>query len=505
MNLLERFDRTLERSGQRVALECADRSFTFDQIENRSNRLASRFAADGFRAGDRIAVYLSNCVELIDAYLASIKLGLIFVPINVLYRGREIAHIVADAQPKGAITSGELEDYLRPAVASLKDPLLYRSEDLDRLTRSAVAERPTASAHADTPAAIVYTSGTTGRSKGAVLTHENFAFNAEALIDCWRITSDDRLLLPLPLFHVHGLGNGLHTWLFAGYRLRLLDRFRKETISQQFLDFRPTVFFGVPTMYERLLDVPPDTACEIGSFMRLFVSGSAPLPAPTLERFEKLYGHVVLERYGMTETMMNLSNPCDAERRPGSVGHPLPGVSIRLAAPNSEEEPPAGETGEVLIKGPNVFAGYWRQPEATRAAFTADGYFRSGDLAVRSPDGYYTLQGRKTELIISGGFNIYPREVEEFLNEQPEVREAAVVGEPDTLKGEAPVAYVVPTQGDTLDGDELCSRCREHLASFKVPRRIVAVNEIPRNALGKIQRHLLGTTERETGGTVTDS
>ena len=487
MNLLDRLDRTLKRSGQRGALECAGREFTFDQIQNRSNRLANRLADDGFEAGDRIAVYLSNCVELIEVYLAALKLGLIFVPINVLYRGREISHIVSDAEPRGAVTSGDLEALLQPALATLTDAHLYHVEDFAGLTRDASPERPTASADTDTPVAIVYTSGTTGRSKGAVLTHGNFAFNAEALIDCWRITPDDRLLLPLPLFHIHGLGNGLHTWLFAGYRLRLLERFRKETIAQEFLDFRPTVFFGVPTMYERLLDVPPETAREIGSFMRLFVSGSAPLPAATLERFEKLYGHVVLERYGMSETMMNISNPYDGERRPGSVGLPLPGVSIRLEG----NDAPSAETGEVLIKGPNVFAGYWRQPEATKAAFTSRGYFRSGDLAVRSPDGYYTLQGRKTDLIICGGFNIYPREIEEFLNEQPEVGEAAVVGEPDAVKGEAPVAYIVPSEGGPLDGDELCSRCREHLASFKVPRRIVTVEQIPRNALGKIQRHLL--------------
>ena len=495
MNLLDRFDRTLERSGQGLALTFAGQEFTLDQIEDRSNRLANRLAADGFEAGDRIAVYLSNCVELIEAYLAALKLGLIFVPINVLYRDREINHIVSDAEPKGAVTSGDLEVHLRPALATIKDVLLYRVEDLPGLTRDASRERPVFSAVGDTSVAIVYTSGTTGRSKGAVLTHGNFAFNAEALIEAWRVTPDDRLLLPLPLFHVHGLGNGLHTWLLSGYLLQLLERFRKETIAQELLDFRPTIFFGVPTMYERLLDVPPKTAREIGSTMRLFVSGSAPLPAATLDRFEKLYGHVVLERYGMSETMMNTSNPYDGERRPGSVGRPLPGVAIRVAGSDNKDSD--GEIGEVLIKGPNVFPGYWRQPEATKAAFTSDGYFRSGDLAVRSPDGYYTLKGRKTELIISGGFNIYPREVEEFLNEQPEVLEAAVVGEPDTVRGWVPVAYIVPGEDQPLDGDELCSRCREHLASFKVPRRITVVAEIPRNALGKIQRHRLRNQKSE--------
>jgi malonyl-CoA/methylmalonyl-CoA synthetase len=242
-------------------------------------------------------------------------------------------------------------------------------------------------------------------------------------------------------------------------------------------------------MYERLLDTPRDVAKEIGGFMRLFVSGSAPLPAATLEKFRGLFGHDILERYGMSETLMNASNPYDGERRPGAVGPPLPGVSIRICRPDSTEEVGAAESGELQIKGANVFAGYWRRPDANAEAFTADGYFRSGDLGVRSPDGYITLQGRGKELIISGGFNVYPREVEEFLTQLPGVREAAVVGVPDRLKGERPLAFVVVDEGCDVAG--LAELCREGLASFKNPKDFVTVEALPRNALGKVQKHLL--------------
>jgi malonyl-CoA/methylmalonyl-CoA synthetase len=248
------------------------------------------------------------------------------------------------------------------------------------------------------------------------------------------------------------------------------------------------LFFGVPTMYVRLLDLPPERAREIGQGMRLFVSGSAPLPAQVLEEFRKLFGHTILERYGMTETIMNISNPYDGERRPGSVGFPLPGVQARIVDPEGRDVPD-GETGELYLKGPNVFPGYWRRDDATRAAFV-DGWFKTGDIAQRSPDGYYTLCGRRSDLIISGGFNIYPREIEEFLMEQPEVAEAAVAAQPDRVRGEVPVAYVVPR--GVCDTNALEAVCREKLASFKCPRRFIIVDKLPRNALGKVQKHLLG-------------
>jgi malonyl-CoA/methylmalonyl-CoA synthetase len=311
--------------------------------------------------------------------------------------------------------------------------------------------------------------------------------NALNLLTCWQITADDRFLLGLPLFHVHGLANGLHCWLISGCRMRLLKRFEHQKAQEVLLDFRPTLFFGVPTMYVRLLEMAPAAAAEIGRFMRLFVSGSAPLPAHVLEEFRRLYGHTILERYGMSETLMNISNPYIGERRAGTVGLPLPGISVRLL--NRDLQPVAdGEAGEVYLRGPNIFAGYWQREDATRASFV-DGYFKTGDLATRSGDGYYTLCGRSGDLIISGGFNIYPREMEEFLQEQPEVTEAAVVGWPDSVRGEVPVAYVVLKEQITLE--ELETRCKDKLASFKVPRKFITVEQLPRNAMGKVQKHLL--------------
>lgn len=455
MNLCHLFDLSLVGRREAIALEFKGEVYTFGDIDARSNRVAHLLARRGFQAGDRLCVYLANCVEMIDLYLACVKLGVIFVPINILYRDREIAHIVDDAEPVDTIrdVSG-----LASEAAAMPDT------------------RPNVTLDGDTPAGIIYTSGTTGASKGAVLTHNNFAANAITLLTAWQITAADRFLLALPLFHVHGLGNGIHCWLASGCRMRLLERFEHQKAAAEFLDFRPTLFFGVPTMYVRLLDLPVETAREIGSFMRLFVSGSAPLSAHTFEEFRERFGHTILERYGMSENLMNISNPYLGERRAGSVGLPLPGVSVRLI------------DGEIHLKGPNVFAGYWRRPEATRDAFR-DGWFRTGDLATRSEDGYYTLSGRKSDLIISGGFNIYPREIEEFLQEIEHVVEAAVAARPDPVRGEVPVAFVV------LRGEVTCLEledlCRAKLASFKVPRAFHVLDKLPRNAMGKVQKHLL--------------
>jgi malonyl-CoA/methylmalonyl-CoA synthetase len=454
MNLLDLFDLSLVGRRDQEALEFEGRHYTFGDIDDRSSRMAEALRRRGIETGDRVCVYLANCIEIIDLYLACLKLGAIFVPINILYREREIAHIVADAEPKRLITRDELKEL--PGDA----PALERRAVLD----------------GDAPAALVYTSGTTGTSKGAILTHNNFAANALNLLTCWQMTTQDRLLLALPLFHVHALGNGLHCWLIGGFGMRLLERFEHQKAAAELLDFRPTVFFGVPTMYVRLLETPPEAAREIGRNMRLFVSGSAPLPAQVLEEFRALFGHTILERYGMTETLMNMSNPYLGERRPGSVGLPLPGVSAEL------------RDGEIYLRGPNVFAGYWRREQATREA-VVDGWFRTGDLADRSPDGYYTLRGRKSDLIISGGYNIYPREIEEFLLEQAEIAEVAVAAAADPLRGEVPVAYVVLRS--PVEVADLERRCRECLASFKAPRRFHVVEKLPRNALGKVQKHLL--------------
>src|SRR5579862_1731440 len=383
LNLLHLFHLSFAGRRDHPALEFAGSHYTFGDIDARSNRLAQLLAQRGLKTGDRLCVYLANCIELIDLYLACVKLGVIFVPINILYRERELAHILTDADPVAVVSATEF-----PSPVPIWDP-----SDLTLESAPLPNERPQVHLDGDAPAGIIYTSGTTGVSKGAILTHNNMASNALNLLTCWQISSADRFLLTLPLFHVHGLGNGLHCWLISGCRTRLLERFEHQKAAAEFLDFRPTLFFGVPAMYVRLLDFPAEQAREIGGFMRLFVSGSAPLPAQVFEEFRQRFGHSVLERYGMSETLMNISNPYIGERRPGSVGLPLPGVSVRLLGP--EREPVAdGEPGEVYLKGPNIFAGYWRREDATRAAFV-DGYFRTGDLATRSPDGSYTLCGRK--------------------------------------------------------------------------------------------------------------
>ncbi|MFN7994107.1 MAG: AMP-binding protein [Bryobacteraceae bacterium] len=468
MTLNDLFELSLTQRSGEPGLEWQGQTTTFGELGARARRTANALRARGFEPGDRLCVQLANCVEMIDLFLACVRLGVIFVPVNVLYREREVSHILRDAEPRLFLDSANLDEFAAEALRADTDC-------------------PPSPLSGDSPAALVYTSGTTGTSKGAILTHNNFAANAINLLTCWQITAADRFLLALPLFHVHALGNGLQCWLLSGCRMRLLERFERQKAAVEFLNFQPTLFFGVPTVYTRLLDTDPDLARIIGSRMRLFVSGSAPLPSQVLQDFHVLFGHTILERSGMTETLMNRSNPYMGERRQGSVGFPLPGVSVRLLDDTDAPVGP-GETGEVYLKGPNVFPGYWRNEPATRAAFR-DGWFRTGDLATVSPDGYYTLAGRRSDLIISGGFNIYPREIEEFLLEQPEVAEAAVAGVPDPIKGEVPLAWVVLRS--ECDPAVLEKRCRANLASFKVPRKFLNVDALPRNALGKVQKHLL--------------
>ena len=475
MNLSQLFDLSFQGRRDEAALEFRGVTATFGELDARTNRLAHLLFTRGLTPGDRLCCYLSNSPFMIDLYVACVKAGVIFTPVNILYRDREITHILNDSVPKALVTD---------QIIATQVPLWTPSE----LQGAAVSQpdtRPDVVLDGDSPAGIIYTSGTTGTSKGAVLTHNNFAINAINIAACWQITSADRLLLALPLFHVHGLGNGLHAWLLTGCRMRLLERFDHAHAAPEFLQFKTTLFFGVPAMYVRMNDWDPETAAAIGHGMRLFVCGSAPLPAQTLEEFRAKYSHTILERYGMSETLMNLSNPYHGERRPGSVGMPLPGISARIL--DEQGKPVAdGATGELFLKGPNVFAGYWRREEATRAAFH-DGWFKTGDLAMRAVDGYYTLCGRRSDLIISGGFNIYPREIEEFLEELEGVTEAAVKAGADRIRGEVPIAYVV---GDA-DPALLEARCREKLASFKVPRAFHRVEKLPRNALGKVQKHLL--------------
>lgn len=489
MHLTELFDLSFRGRAGRTGLEYykADgslASLTFGEIDARANQMAHELASRGLAKGDRLCIHLPNSVAFIDIFLACTRLGVVLVPINILYRERELRHIVADSEPKGVIVRRDSD------AAYPKDAPVWYLDDVANDAASREAMRMNIAIDGDDPALIIYTSGTTGTAKGAVLTHNNLAANGQTLADAWRFSEADRYIGMLPLFHVHGLGNGLHCWLISGCRARLLERFDQRTTPAVMAEFKPTVIFGVPTIYVRLLDEPcvsDAQAKEIARDARLFVSGSAPLPAHVHEAFRARFGHTVLERYGMSEALMILSNPYEGERRAGSVGVPLPGVSARIVA---EDGTILGDDtiGEVEIQSPMLFAGYWKRPDATLAAFH-DGWFRTGDLATRASDGYYTLRGRKGDLIICGGFNIYPREIEELLLEDPRVREATVVGVADEARGEVPIAYVCADE--SLDITELERLCRTQLASFKVPRRFIRLDTLPRTALGKVQKHLL--------------
>jgi malonyl-CoA/methylmalonyl-CoA synthetase len=490
VNLTTLFDLSLIGRANRPALEYTTtegqlRTLTFGDVELRANRMAHELTSRGLVAGDRLCVHLPNLIDVIDLFLACTRLGVIFVPMNVLYRERELRHIIGDAEPKAVVVVNATE------VAYPENVDLWPIDELARAASAEPTSRLSVPLDGDAPAAIIYTSGTTGVAKGAVLSHNSLAANGLNVAACWRVTEADRYLAVLPLFHVHGLGNGLHAWLISGCRMRLVERFEQRAAMNMFAEFGPTLFFGVPTIYVRLIDpdiIPDDAARVIGRRARLFVSGSAPLAPHVMEAFHARFGHTILERYGMSEALMIMTNPYEGERRAGSVGVPFPGVSVRLAADDGSLVADDG-VGEVQVRSPALFSSYWRRPDATVEAYSADGWFRTGDLAIRSADGYYTLRGRKRDLIISGGFNIYPREIEELLLEHPRVREAVVIGVEDEIRGEVPVAYVVTDDG--FDVAELSALCRDQLASFKHPRAFVRVESLPRTVLGKVQKHLL--------------
>ena len=466
---------------------------TFAALKRRVDATAVVLASHGVRAGDRCVLHLANCVEFVELFLACLRGGIICVPVNVLYRDRELSHIVSDAEPTLIVTAAEhrplfAADATVLTVEALRDAAAgIASGSAAGASEPAIPLPPPVDASPETPAVIIYTSGTTGRAKGAVLTHGNLVANARHIVDAWRITGADRYLAVLPLFHVHGLGNGLCAWLATGCTMMLVERFDHARVVEWFTAFRPTVMFGVPTIYVRLLELPSDTAARMGQGMRLFVSGSAPLPAHVHTQFLARYGHTILERYGMSETLMNIGNPYDGERRPGAVGFPFREVDARIVD-ESGATVPAGAVGQLEVRGPNVFREYWRNPDATAKAFR-DGWFRTGDMAECSADGYYTLRGRSSDLIISGGFNLYPREIEELLLDAPGVHEVAVIGATDPRRGEVPIAYIVADAA--VRDEELRALCAAKLASFKLPRAFIRVPTLPRTALGKVQRHLL--------------
>jgi malonyl-CoA/methylmalonyl-CoA synthetase len=441
------------------------------ELDARSRRIAGRLTGAGLRPGDRIVMSATTSVELVVAHVAALRLGLVVVPVNGAYRERELQHIVSDCGPRACVVDADRTELFTNTVDDGCIVTTPSVELVDAESSELDASTP------DDVALLCYTSGTTGAPKGAMLTHGNTLASCEALRLAWRWTESDRLVLALPLFHVHGLGVGLHGTLLAGASVVLLPRFDAEEVLDAALDHDATLFFGVPTMYARL--APSARVAELGR-LRLCVSGSAPLPAALHAELTERAGIHVLERYGMTETIMNVSNPYDGERRPGTVGIPLPGVDVRLDDPSSE----------ILLRGPNVFPGYWRREEATRDAFTDDGWFRSGDIGASDPDGYLRIVGRAKELIISGGYNVYPREVEDVLLEHPAVAEVAVVGEPSDEWGEVVVAVVVAGTEDR-DAEGLLAFAAEQLAPYKRPRRVRYVDALPRNALGKVVRSRL--------------
>ena len=441
-------------------------------MARRTRAAAGRLYGAGLRKGDRIILSAAPSVDLVVAHVAALRLGLIVVPVNGAYQRAELAHIVGDAEPRAAVV--DKPEWVR-WLAELAPEMTVVSPrlDLDDGTAPSLDQIDSCD-----PALLGYTSGTTGVPKGAVLTHGNLLAGAESVRIAWGWTPGDRLVLALPLFHMHGLGVGLHGTLLAGASAVLLDGFSPDAVMDAAEAHDATMFFGVPTMYTRLAQSPRVSET---SRLRLCVAGSAALPADLHRRLREAAGMRVLERYGMTETIMLVSNPYDGERRAGTVGVPLPGVELRLAP----------DTGEVLVRGPNVFAGYWRRPEATAEAFDEDGWFHTGDLGEFDEQGYLRLRGRAKELVISGGLNVYPREVEDALRSHPDVDDVAVTGTPDEEWGELVTAWVVPAPGKTLVLDDLRTHLEGVCADFKHPRILHLVDDLPRNALGKVQKHLL--------------
>lgn len=458
--------------------------------------MAARFAhalrANGVGVGDRVALQAKKSPEALAVYAACVQAGAVFLPLNTAYTPAEVDYFVTDSGATLLIADGGSETTLAPVAAMAGAKLLTLNGDgsgsFAEAARGQPGDFPTAERGADDLAAFLYTSGTTGRSKGAMLTHDNLLSNAQALVKAWRFTRDDVLLHALPIFHTHGLFVAGNVTLLAGGAMIFLPALDIDDLIAALP--RATTMMGVPTFYTRLLADERLTR-ELVTHIRLFVSGSAPLLAETHAEFEARTGHRILERYGMTETNMNTTNPYDGERRAGTVGFPLPGVELRICDPETGEQVPAGAIGVIEVRGRNVFKGYWNMPEKTAAEFRPDGFFITGDLGQIDADGYVTIVGRAKDLIIAGGYNIYPKEVEMLLDGEPGVLESAVIGVPHPDLGEAVVGVVTPRKGVTLDAETLLAGIRDRLARFKQPRRIVIVDELPRNTMGKVQKNVL--------------
>ncbi len=466
--------------------------FSYGELRATVDRSANYLLSLGIQPGDRIAAQLPKCPAFIFLHLAALQIGAVFLPLNPAYPPPELRYFLADAAARLLFADHADRASLTPLQADLPslEQAVFIDPDADwRAQLSAFSPTrdyplPT---DPDQTAMMLYTSGTTSRPKGALITHGNLTANITALHQAWGWRADDLLLHVLPVFHVHGLVVALHGALHAGATASLCRNFDAATALDLLRSGRFSVFMGVPTMHRRLYQQAAGQRIDL-SCIRLMTSGSDRLPDDLFFGYQRVFNVTLLERYGMTETGMNLSNPLHGERRVGSVGLPLPGVSARIVDPLSEAPLPDGEVGEVQIKGAHVFKGYWQQPEQTAAAFTPDGWLRTGDMGLRQPDGYFTLKGRAKDLIITGGLNVYPPEVELALLEHPAVAACAVIGCPDDEWGEQVVAALVLHNGAIADEAEICAFCRRRLAAYKAPRRVVFVDALPANALGKVQK-----------------
>ena len=493
-NLYSLFESRFPADRARPLLILEDgREISYGEAEETCARYASFLAGLGLAPGERVAVQVEKSPEALLLYLACLRAGLVYLPLNSAYQQGEVGYFLENAEPGAVVAQPRSMPWLGPLAAARGIRHVFSLDEHGKGTfadaaAGASARFATVERSLDDLAAILYTSGTTGRSKGAMITNRNLASNATVLHAYWGFGPDDVLVHMLPLFHVHGLFVACHCVLMNGTAMRFHAKFDARRALEDFA--RSSVFMGVSTFYTRLIAEAGLTHAACAR-MRLFVSGSAPLLAETHAEFETRTGHRILERYGMTETGMLTSNPLAGERRPGTVGFPLPGTSVRVV--DDEGRPcAAGEIGHIQVKGDNVLPGYWRMPEKNKEEFTADGFFRTGDVGTFSPDGYLSIVGRSKDLIITGGYNVYPKEVELAIDELPAVAESAVVGVPHPDFGEAVTAVIVPRAGSTAPTEaEVVAWLKTRLANFKVPKRVFLVDELPRNTMGKVQKNVL--------------
>jgi malonyl-CoA/methylmalonyl-CoA synthetase len=494
-NLFSRLFDDIDDPG-RLAIETMDgHRISYGELIARAGQVANVLVQRGVRIGDRVAAQTEKSVAGLVLYLAVVRAGAVYLPLNTAYTLNELEYFITDAEPSLVVCDPSKADGIgaiaRKAGAKVETLAGDGRGSLTDAAASARAEFETAARAHDDLAAILYTSGTTGRSKGAMLTHDNLASNSLSLVDYWRFSSNDVLIHALPIYHTHGLFVASNVTLFARASMIFLPKFEPELVIK--LMARATVLMGVPTFYTRLLQ-SPSLSKEATKHMRLFVSGSAPLLADTHREWFARTGHAVLERYGMTETNMNTSNPYDGDRVPGAVGHPLPGVSVRVTDPETGNELGREGVGMIEVKGPNVFKGYWRMPEKTKAEFRDDGFFITGDLGKIDARGYVHILGRGKDLVISGGFNVYPKEIESEIDAMPGVIESAVIGVPHADFGEGVTAVVVSAKGARVDESSVLKALEGRLAKFKMPKRVMVVEELPRNAMGKVQKNILRDT-----------